>query len=146
MRRAAVVSALRTPVGSFGGSLRTLAADQLVAQVIQALMTRTGIDPAALDEVVVAQAYASSEAPCIARYAALAAGLPLDLPGYSVDRRCGSGLQAVIDASMLVQTGAADVAFAFLLSTRAGGLGIRHHTTRMNHTVVAMAHTPAVPR
>jgi acetyl-CoA C-acetyltransferase len=109
MRRAAVVSALRTPVGSFGGSLRTLAADQLVAQVIQALMTRTGIDPAALDEVVVAQAYASSEAPCIARYAALAAGLPLDLPGYSVDRRCGSGLQAVIDASMLVQTGAADV-------------------------------------
>lgn len=109
MRRAAVVSALRTPVGGFGGALRPLTADQLGAQAIGALMARTGIDPEALDEVVIAQSYASSEAPCLGRYAALAAGLPIGLPGYSLDRRCGSGLQAVIDAAMLVQTGAADV-------------------------------------
>jgi acetyl-CoA C-acetyltransferase len=62
-----------------------------------------------VDEVIVAQSYASSEAPCLGRYAALAADLPLEVPGYTVDRRCGSGLQAVIDASMMVQTGAADV-------------------------------------
>lgn len=61
------------------------------------------------DEVVVAQSYASSEAPCIVRYAGLAAGLPIAVPGYTLDRRCGSGLQAVIDASMLVQTGNCDV-------------------------------------
>jgi acetyl-CoA C-acetyltransferase len=109
MRRAAVVSALRTAVGAFGGALRPLPADQLAAQAIRALMARTGLDPAALDEVIVAQSYASSEAPCLGRYAALAAGLPIELPGYSLDRRCGSGLQAVIDAAMLVQTGAADV-------------------------------------
>lgn len=109
MRRAAIVSAVRTPVGAFGGVLRPLAADELAAQIIRALLERTSVDPGVLDEVVVAQAYASSEAPCMGRYAALAAGLPLELPGYSLDRRCGSGLQAVIDASMLVQTGAADV-------------------------------------
>lgn len=109
MRRAAVVSALRTPVGGFGGALRPLGADQLGAQVIRALMARTGIDAGVLDEVIIAQSYASSEAPCLGRYAPLAAGLPLELPGYSLDRRCGSGLQAVIDAAMMVQTGAADV-------------------------------------
>ena len=109
VRRAAIVSALRSPVGAFGGSLRPLAADTLAEQAIRALMDRSAIDPAVLDEVIVAQAYASSEAPCMGRYAALAAGLPLELSGYSLDRRCGSGLQAVIDASMLVQTGAADV-------------------------------------
>ena len=109
VRRAAIVSALRSPVGAFGGSLKPLAADMLAEQAIRALMDRLAIDPAVLDEVIVAQAYASSEAPCMGRYAALAAGLPLELSGYSLDRRCGSGLQAVIDASMLVQTGAADV-------------------------------------
>ncbi len=109
MRRAAIVSALRTPVGAFGGVLRPLAADELAAQIIRALLERAEIDPSVLDEVIVAQAYASGEAPCMGRYAALAAGLPLELSGYSLDRRCGSGLQAVIDASMQVQTGAADV-------------------------------------
>ncbi|MEX2481478.1 MAG: acetyl-CoA C-acetyltransferase [Gammaproteobacteria bacterium] len=109
MRRAAIVSPLRTAVGSFGGTLRPLAADQLAAQVFQAVIERSGVEPGQIDEVVVAQSYASSEAPCIARYAALAAELPVELPGYTLDRRCGSGLQAVIDAAMLVQTGNADV-------------------------------------
>jgi acetyl-CoA C-acetyltransferase len=81
----------------------------LVAHVIRAVLDRTGLDGGRVDEVVVAQSYSSSEAPCIARYAALAAGLPVDVPGYALDRRCGSGLQAVIDAAMMVQTGGADV-------------------------------------
>ena len=109
MRRAAVVSPVRTAVGSFGGTLRSLTAEQLAVQVIQAVLHRAGLAGADVDEVVVAQSYQSSEAPCLGRYAALAAGLPLEVPGYTLDRRCGSGLQAVIDAAMMVQTGAADV-------------------------------------
>jgi acetyl-CoA C-acetyltransferase len=109
VRRAAVVSPVRTAVGGFGGVFRTLAADQLAAFIIQEILKRTALPEHAIDEVIVAQSYASSEAPCMGRYAALAAGLPLEVPGYTVDRRCGSGLQAVIDAAMMVQTGAADV-------------------------------------
>ncbi|MFP6850457.1 MAG: acetyl-CoA C-acetyltransferase [Pseudomonas sp.] len=109
MRQATIVSPLRTPVGAFGGAFRSLTADQLAVHVIQAVLQRSRIDPAVIDEVIVAQSYSSSEAPCMGRYAGLAAGLPLEVPGYTVDRRCGSGLQAVIDASMMVQTGAADV-------------------------------------
>ena len=112
MRRAAIVSPLRTAVGAFGGSLRPLPADQLAATILKALVQRSGIDPARIDEVVMAQSYANSEAPCLGRYAALEAGLPVEVPGMTLDRRCGSGLQAVIDAAMQVQTGAADVVVA----------------------------------
>ena len=112
MRRAAIVCPLRTPIGSFGGALRALTADQLAVHVIQALLERTALDGAIIDEVIVSQSYSSSEAPCLGRYAALAAGLPLEVPGYTLDRRCGSGLQAVINAAMMIQTGAADVVMA----------------------------------
>jgi len=112
MRRAAIVSPLRTAVGAFGGSLRALPADQLAATILKALVQRSGIDPERIDEVVMAQSYANSEAPCLGRYAALDAGLPIRVAGMTLDRRCGSGLQAVIDAAMQVQTGAADVVIA----------------------------------
>lgn len=112
MRRAAIVSPLRTAVGAFGGSLRPLPADQLAATILKALVQRSGIDPARIDDVVMAQSYANSEAPCLGRYAALEAGLPVEVPGMTLDRRCGSGLQALIDAAMQVQTGAADVVVA----------------------------------
>jgi acetyl-CoA C-acetyltransferase len=108
-RRAAIVAPVRTPVGGFGGMLRPLTADQLAVHVIRAALQRCALPAQRVDEVIVAQSYASSEAPCLGRYAALAADLPLEVPGYTVDRRCGSGLQAVIDASMMVQTGSADV-------------------------------------
>jgi acetyl-CoA C-acetyltransferase len=112
MRRAAIVCPLRTAVGAFGGSLKPLPADQLASTILKALIARSGIDPERIDEVVMAQSYANSEAPCLGRYAALDAGLPVTLPGMTLDRRCGSGLQAVIDAAMQVQTGAADVVVA----------------------------------
>ena len=112
MRRAAIVSSLRTAVGAFGGSLRPLPADQLAATILKALIQRSGIAPTRIDDVVMAQSYANSEAPCLGRYAALEAGLPVEVPGMTLDRRCGSGLQAVIDAAMQVQTGAADVVVA----------------------------------
>jgi acetyl-CoA C-acetyltransferase len=112
MRRAAIVSPLRTAVGAFGGTLRPLPADQLAGAILKALVQRSGIDPARIDDVVMAQSYSNSEAPCLGRYAALEAGLPVEVPGMTLDRRCGSGLQAVVDAAMQVQTGAADVVVA----------------------------------
>ncbi|HRP71727.1 MAG TPA: acetyl-CoA C-acetyltransferase [Luteimonas sp.] len=112
MRKVAIVSPLRTAVGRFMGSLAGLQAGELGATIIRALVERTRIDPERIDEVVFAQGYGNGEAPCIARWSALAAGLPLSVPGYQLDRRCGSGLQAVIDAAMMVQTGAADVVLA----------------------------------
>ena len=112
MKRAAIVSPIRTPVGKFLGALASLPAGELGATILKALVARTGIDPERIDDVIFAQGYASGEAPCIARWSALAAGLPISVPGYQLDRRCGSGLQAVVDAAMMVQTGAADVVVA----------------------------------
>jgi acetyl-CoA C-acetyltransferase len=112
MKRAAIVSPIRTAVGKFQGGLASLPAGELGAVILKALVERTKIDPAKIDDVIFAQGYASGEAPCIARWSALAADLPITVPGYQLDRRCGSGLQAVIDAAMMVQTGAADVVVA----------------------------------
>jgi acetyl-CoA C-acetyltransferase len=112
LRRAAIVSPLRTPVGKFGGALAPLEAGDLGAVILKALIERSGIDPARVDDVVFAQGYGNAEAPAIGHWAWLAAGLPIEVPGYLVDRRCGSGLQAVINAAMMVQTGAADVVVA----------------------------------
>ncbi|MET0270790.1 MAG: acetyl-CoA C-acetyltransferase [Sphingomonas sp.] len=112
MRRAAIVSPIRTAVGKFGGSLSAIPAGELGAIVLKALVARTGIDPARVDDVVFAQGYGNGEAPAVGRWSALAAGFPIEVPGYQLDRRCGSGLQAVVDAAMMVQTGAADVVVA----------------------------------
>ena len=112
MRRAAIVAPIRTAVGKFQGALAPMSAGELGAEILKALVARTGIDPADVDDVIFAQGYGSGEAPCIARWAALAADFPIETPGYQLDRRCGSGLQAVIDAAMMVQTGAADVVVA----------------------------------
>ena len=112
MRRAAIVTPLRTPVGTFGGSLRAVPVEELAAIVVRAVVQRSGIDPARIDDVVFAQSYANSETPCIGRWAALQAGLPVAVPGMQLDRRCGGGLQAVVTAAMMVQSGAADVVIA----------------------------------
>jgi acetyl-CoA C-acetyltransferase len=126
MRRAAIVTPLRTPVGSFGGSLRPLRAEDLAARVIEAVIVRSGVDSDVVEDVVFAQSYANSEAPCIGRWAALHAGLPITLPGLQIDRRCGGGLQAVITAAMMVQTGAADVVLAGGVESMSN---IEHYTT-----------------
>lgn len=112
MRRAAIVSPLRTPIGKFMGALSGLQAGELGGIIIKALVDRTGIDPDRIDDVVFAHGYPNGEAPCLARWSLLQAGLPVGVPGYSLDRRCGSGLQAVIDAAMMIQTGVADVVIA----------------------------------
>jgi acetyl-CoA C-acetyltransferase len=112
LRRAAIVTPLRTPVGSFGGALRPLPAYELASLVVKAVVESSGVTPEAIDEVVFAQSYASSEAPCIGRWVALDAGLPLSVSGIQIDRRCGGGLQSIITAAMMIQTGAADVVVA----------------------------------
>jgi len=112
MPRAAIVSSLRTPVGSFGGSLRHVPVEELAAITLRELLRRTNLDPARIDDVVFAQSYANGETPCLGRWAALQAGLPVEIPGMQLDRRCGGGLQAVLTAAMMVQSGAADVVVA----------------------------------
>ncbi len=112
MRRAAIVTPVRTPVGTFGGSLRPVPVEELAATTVRAVVQRSGIDPARIDDVVMAQSYANSEVPCVGRWAALQAGLPVEVPGMQLDRRCGGGLQAIVTASMMVQSGAADVVIA----------------------------------
>src|SRR3546814_13811712 len=76
------------------------------------LVERSGVDPERVDDVVFGQGYASGEAPSIGRWSWLAAGFPQTVPGFQLDRRCGSGLQAIIEAAMMVQTGAAAVVVA----------------------------------
>lgn len=112
MRRAAIVSPLRTPVGAFGGTLRDVPVEALGAAVVKAILERTGLDPARIDDVIFAQSYANGETPCTGRWIALEAGLPIEVPGMQLDRRCGGGLQAVVTAAMMVQSGAADVVLA----------------------------------
>src|SRR5690606_4407444 len=109
LRRAAIVAPIRTAVGKFGGALSSMTAGELGAVILKALVERTKIDPARVDDVVFSQGYGNGEAPSIGHWSWLAAGLPLEVPGYQLDRRCGSGLQAVINAAMMVQTGMSDV-------------------------------------
>ncbi|MFF7655116.1 acetyl-CoA C-acetyltransferase [Streptomyces sp. NPDC007983] len=112
MTRAAIVAPVRTPIGAFGGSLRPVPVEKLGATVATAAVERAGIDPALIEDVVFAQSYASSETPCVGRWIALEAGFPVEVAGMQLDRRCGSGLQAIATAAMMVQSGAADVVMA----------------------------------
>src|ERR687896_1322355 len=105
MRDAVICEPLRTPVGGFGGALRDVPAHELAATVIRALVERTGLPPDAVEDVVLGHCYPTMDAPAIGRVAALDAGLPVTVPGLQIDRRCGSGLQAVLYAAMQVESG-----------------------------------------
>ncbi|MBC5763957.1 acetyl-CoA C-acetyltransferase [Ramlibacter albus] len=125
-RRAAIVAPVRTGVGAFGGALRGVGVADLAATVLRATLERARLDGARVDDVVFAQSYANSETPCVGRWAALQAGLPVEVPGMQLDRRCGGGLQAVATAAMMVQTGAADVVVAGGVESMSN---IEHYTT-----------------
>jgi acetyl-CoA C-acetyltransferase len=126
MRRAAIVSPLRTPVGRFGGALKDVPVERLGAIIVNALLDRTKLDPALVEDVVFAQSYANSETPCVGRWIALEAGLPISTPGMQLDRRCGGGLQSIVTAAMMVQTGACDVVIAGGVESMSN---IEHYTT-----------------
>jgi len=127
IRRAAIVSPLRTPVGKFLGALSSLNAGDLGAIILKELVARSGIDPARVDDVVFSQGYGNGEAPCIGHWSWLAADLPLEVPGYQLDRRCGSGLQAIANAAMMVETGMADVVVAGGCESMSN---VEHYTTQ----------------
>jgi acetyl-CoA C-acetyltransferase len=112
VREVVICEPLRSPVGGFGGALRTVPAHTLGATVVRAVLERTGLDPEAVDELVLGQSYPTMDAPAVGRVVALDAGLPVTVTGQQVDRRCGSGLQAVLTAAMQVQTGISDVVLA----------------------------------
>jgi acetyl-CoA C-acetyltransferase len=112
VRDAVICEPLRTPVGGFGGSLRDVPAQELAATVIRALMQRTGLPPESVEDVLLGHCYPTMDAPAIGRVAALDAGLPVTASGLQIDRRCGSGLQAVVYAAMQVQSGSSDLVLA----------------------------------
>jgi acetyl-CoA C-acetyltransferase len=112
MSEVVVCEPIRTPVGRFGGVFRDVSAATLASSVIRELLSRTGVDGGDVDEVVLGQCYPNGEAPAIGRVAALDAGLPVTVTGLQLDRRCGSGLQAVLDAAARIQAGVADLVIA----------------------------------
>ncbi|MDE4059789.1 acetyl-CoA C-acetyltransferase [Phaeobacter gallaeciensis] len=103
---------VRTPVGRFGGQFRDLHAHELGRMVIEGLLARTDLPGDRVDEVIFAQCYPSIDAPALGRVVGLDAGLPISIGGYQIDRRCGSGLQAVINAVMQVATGGSSLVIA----------------------------------
>ena len=112
MRRVAIVSPVRTAVGTFGGGLKDVSAAELASTVIKEILNRTGLEAEKIDDVILGHGYPNGENPAIGRLAGLKADLPIEVPGYQLDRRCSSGLQAILNASMMVQTDNADVVIA----------------------------------
>jgi len=112
-RAAYVVDGIRSPFGRYGGGLSGVRADDLAGQVIAALVARTAIPPDRIDDVIFGCAnQAGEDNRNVARMAALLAVLPVSVPGITVNRLCGSGLQAIADAARLIATGEADLVVA----------------------------------
>jgi acetyl-CoA acetyltransferase family protein len=114
MTNAFIVDAVRTPIGRHGGSLASVRPDDLAAHALRSLMARNGsVDPALVEEVYFGAANGAGEDNRnVARMATLLAGLPISIPGATVNRLCGSGMEAVISATRTVLTGDADVCIA----------------------------------
>ena len=113
LRPAFIVDGVRTPVGRHGGALATVRPDDLAAIVIADLVRRTGVDPASIDDVILGCAnQAGEDNRNVARMSALLAGLPPSVPGMTLNRLCGSGLAAVIDAARAIAVGDADLVIA----------------------------------
>jgi len=105
MAEAVICEPVRTPIGRYGGMFASLTAVELGVAALQGLLARTGIPADAIEDVILGHCYPSMEAPAIGRVVALDAGLPITVPGMQLDRRCGSGLQSVIQACMQVASG-----------------------------------------
>src|SRR6266568_3281009 len=109
-REAYICAALRTPVGKHGGSLASVRADDLAAIPIRALFERTGVDPRAIDDVILGCTnQAGEDNRNVARMALMLAGLPVEVPGQTVNRLCGSGLQAAASAAQAIKAGEGEV-------------------------------------
>ena len=148
-----ICSPLRTPVGRMAGALSALTAAELATHTLRALIERTGLT--AIDDVILGNGYANGEAPALGRIAALDAGLGTDVPGLQIDRRCGSGLQAVLYAAGQVATGAASVvvaggaesmsnvehyALGLRTGVRQGGIALQDRLDRARETAGGTSH------
>ena len=112
-RTPVIVDGLRTPFGRYGGALKDIRPDDLAAHVIRALVERTGVDPSSVDDVILGAAnQAGEDNRNVGRMAALLAGLPMEVPGQTVNRLCGSGLQAVVSAAHAIASGDGSVFIA----------------------------------
>ncbi|WP_343574673.1 acetyl-CoA C-acetyltransferase [Mycobacterium sp.] len=109
---AVICEPVRTPIGRYGGMFTSLSAVELGVAALTGLLDRTGVPPEAVQDVILGHCYPSSEAPAIGRVVGLDSGLPVTVPGMQVDRRCGSGLQAVIQACLHIQSGDNDLVVA----------------------------------
>lgn len=112
MREVVICEPVRTPIGRYGGMFASLTAVELGVTALKGLLERTGVAPGAIQDVIVGHCYPSMEAPAIGRVVALDSGLPVTVPGMQLDRRCGSGLQSVIEAALQVGAGQHDLVVA----------------------------------
>jgi 3-oxoadipyl-CoA thiolase len=113
LREAWIVDAVRTPIGRYGGALAGVRPDDLAAAVIRAIVERTGLDPAEIEDVILGCAnQAGEDNRDVARMALLLAGLPVEVGGLTVNRLCGSGLQAINSAAHAIAVGDGDVFIA----------------------------------
>lgn len=104
-----VLDGARTPIGSFGGSLRELNAPTLMEHAMRAALAKTKIDPHAIDETIVGQVFQASDAPDIARYCSLRVGIPQHVPGIAINRQCASGLESAVWGAKSILTGEAQL-------------------------------------
>lgn len=112
MKSVVITSAVRTPVGNMGGFFRDILAVELARTVLEEAVKRSGIEKSIVDEIILGQAKQSTDAPNIARVAALEGGFPEEVPAYTVHRQCSSGLQAILNAAWQIQAGYGDVIVA----------------------------------
>ena len=112
MKNAVIVDSVRTAVGRIGGSLKEIEVDFLAAKVIKEIVLRTGIEKGEVDEVIFGQAKQSADSANLARLALLRAGLPVEVPGYTVHRQCGSGVQSINNAALQIMTGQSEIIIA----------------------------------
>lgn len=109
MKEVVIVATARTAIGKIGGTLKNIQPEELLTTVFEGAIQRAGIDPAIIDEVIAGQAKQSTDAPNIARVAALSAHIPESIPAYTVHRQCASGMQALYNAAEEIMCGDSDV-------------------------------------
>ncbi|MFN2241072.1 MAG: thiolase family protein, partial [Anaerolineae bacterium] len=138
MKEVVIVGGVRTPIGSHGGAFRTLTAQHLAALVFREVIDRVGIDPKLFDDVILGCIGQQSDAVNIARVAALLAGVPVNVPGYTVQRNCVSGMESISGACQAIQAGDGEVYLSggtesmstspYVVRGARWGLKLRHDT------------------
>ncbi len=112
MEDVVIVSAVRTPIGSIGGTLKNVLPEKLLASVFQGAIKKVGLNTGLIDEVIAGHAKQTTDAPNIARVSSLMSAIPEAVPAYTVHRQCASGMQAMTSAMQQIQTGYSDVVLA----------------------------------